>query len=266
MRRIRNRGYMGQSSRRDRPVATHQREPTPMIEDEYKVKLENVFEGPMDLLVHLIKKNEVDIYDIPIALITEKYLAYIEWMKLLNIDIVGDFLVMASTLTHIKSRMLLPSHGGDEDEEDPRLELVRPLEEYLRIKSAAEALALRNRLGDTIFTRKAKAKDLIENDPEMIQVGLFELIDAFQRILQKVSKDHVVEMESDEISVKDRMNDILGIIEAKGSITFTELFDAAVVEKRFIVVTFLSLLELMKMNLIRVAQSTQNGLIRLFYQ
>ena len=114
--------------------------------------------------------------------------------------------------------------------------------------------------------RSKHLSQAIEHDPEMIQVGLFELIDAFQRILLKVSKDHVVEMESDEISVKDRINEILGVIEEKGSITFTELFDTAVVEKRFIVVTFLSLLELMKMNLIRVAQSTQNGLIRLFYQ
>ena len=233
--------------------------------DEYKVKLDNVFEGPMDLLVHLIKKNEVDIYDIPIAMITEKYLAYLEWMKLLNIDNVGDFLLMASTLAHIKSRMLLPTHGIEDDEEDPRLELVRPLEEYLRIKSAAQALAGRDLLGDTIFTRKSKAKDFIENEPEMIQVGLFELIDAFQRVLQKVSKDHVVDMATDKITVKDRMNEILEVIENKGSMTFSELFDASV-EKPIIVVTFLALLELMKMSLIRVAQSVQSGSIRLFYQ
>ncbi len=236
-----------------------------MQTDEYKVELENVFEGPMDLLIHLIKKNEVDIYDIPIALITEKYLAYIEWMKLLDIDNVGDFLVMASTLAHIKSRMLLPAHGDDEEEEDPRMELVRPLAEYLRIKSAAEALASRNLLGETIFTRRARAQDIIENDPELIEVGLFELIDAFQRVLQRISKDHIVELESDEISVKDRMNEMIAVIEERGSLTFTELFDATS-DKRLVVVTFLALLELMKMNLVRVAQSMQNGMIRLFYQ
>lgn len=236
-----------------------------MIAENYKVKLENVFEGPMDLLIHLIKKTEVDIYDIPVALITEQYLAYMEWIKLLDIDNVGDFLVMASTLAHIKSRMLLPHHGIGEEEEDPRMELVRPLAEYLRIKSAAEILANRDLLGDTIFTRKVKTKEFIEDDQEMIQVGLFELIDAFQRVLQRVSKDHTVEIPSDEISVKDRMNEIVDIIEDKGSVVFTELFRMTD-EKRYVIVTFLGLLELMKLNLIRVAQSAQSGIIRLFYQ
>ena len=108
---------------------------------EYKVKLENVFEGPMDLLIHLIKKNEVDIYDIPVGMITEQYLAYLEWMKLLNIDNVGDFLLMAATLAQIKSRMLLPTHEEDGEIEDPRMEIIRPLTEYLQIKSAAEELS-----------------------------------------------------------------------------------------------------------------------------
>jgi segregation and condensation protein A len=233
--------------------------------DDYKVKLENVFEGPMDLLIHLIKKNEVDIYDIPVALITEQYLQYLEWLQLLNIDNVGDFLVMASTLAHIKSRMLLPNHGIEEDEEDPRLELVRPLAEYLRIRSAAEALAQRNLLGETIFTRQARSKVWPDDDQELVQVGLFELIDAFQRILQRVGKDHSVEVAADEVSVKDRMNDVLALIEEQGSITFTELFDAAPV-KRYLIVTFLAILELMKLTLIRVAQSAESGVIRLFYQ
>ncbi len=236
-----------------------------MQADDYKVRLENVFEGPMDLLIHLIKKNEVDIYDIPVALITEQYLSYLEWMQLLNIDNVGDFLLMASTLAHIKSRMLLPNHGIEDEEEDPRLELVRPLAEYLRIRSAAEALASRNLLGENIFTRRAKLKGLIDDDQELIQVGLFELIDAFQRMIQKVGKDHSVEVAADETSVKDRMNDILAVIEEKGSITFAELF-AASAEKRYIIVTFLALLELMKLSLIRAVQSAQSGVIRLFYQ
>jgi segregation and condensation protein A len=236
-----------------------------MQADDYKVKLENVFEGPMDLLIHLIKKNEVDIYDIPVALITEQYLSYLEWMQLLNIDNVGDFLLMASTLAHIKSRMLLPNHGIEDEGEDPRLELVRPLAEYLRIRSAAEALASRNLLGETIFARRAKLKGLIDDDQELIQVGLFELIDAFQRMIQKVGKDHSVEVAADEISVKDRMNDILAVIEEKGSITFAELF-AASAEKRYIIVTFLALLELMKLSLLRAVQSAQSGVIRLFYQ
>ncbi len=236
-----------------------------MLADNYKVKLENVFEGPMDLLIHLIKKNEVDVYDIPVALITEQYLAYMEWIKLLDIDNVGDFLVMASTLAHIKSRMLLPQHGLGDDEEDPRMELVRPLAEYLRIKSAAEVLANRDLLGDTIFTRKAKSKQFIDDEPDMIQVGLFELIDAFQRVLNRVGRDHTVEIPTDEISVKDRMNDIIAVIEDKGSVTFSELFQATDA-KRYVIITFLALLELMKMTLVRAAQSAQSGIIRLFYQ
>jgi segregation and condensation protein A len=235
------------------------------ITNGYKVKLEHVFEGPMDLLVHLIKKNEVDIYDIPIALITEQYLGYLEWMKLLNIDNVGDFLVMASTLAHIKSRTLLPTHGDDDEEEDPRLEIVRPLSEYLRIKSVAEALTKRNLLGDTVFTRHAKIKMPIDEDQDIVQVGLFELIEAFQNILAKASKDHTVDMSTEQVSVKDRMNTIVSMLEEKGSVVFTDLFDR-IPEKGFIVATFLALLELMKLNLIHVVQNAQSGAIRLFYQ
>lgn len=232
----------------------------------YEVKLENIFEGPMDLLIHLIRKNEVDIYDIPVALITEQYIAYLEWLKMLNIDIVGDFLVMASTLAHIKSRMLLPSHGPEEDEEDPRMEIVRPLSEYLQIKSAAEELANRNMLGDKIFTRRANVQEYItEGDQDLVQVGLFELIDAFQRILQRVSKEHTVDLSAETVSVKDRMNTIIQVLEEKGTITFLEIFPQDP-KRADIIVTFLALLELMKLNLIRVVQSAQSGTIRLFYQ
>ena len=122
--------------------------------DAYQIHLEDVFEGPMDLLVHLIKKNEVDIYDIPIALITRQYLEYLEWMKSLNIEFAGDFIVMASTLTHIKSRMLLPAYENEEDDdEDPRNAIARPLIEYLQMKNAAQQLASRDLLGDTTFVR-----------------------------------------------------------------------------------------------------------------
>ena len=232
---------------------------------DYKVKLEDVFEGPMDLLIHLIKKNEVDIYDIPIGLITRQYLDYLEWIKLLNIDTVGDFLLMASTLTHIKSRMLLPVHDGEEDEEDPRLEIIRPLTEYLQIKAAAEELAKRNLLGDQIFARRPSNKNFVEDDQDVIQVSLFELIDAFQKILQKVSKEHTVDLAADQVSVKDRMNTIIEILEERGTVSFSELFEEKPV-KSFFIATFLALLELMKINLIRVVQNTQSGVIRLFYQ
>lgn len=236
-----------------------------MQPDEYKVKLDKVFEGPMDLLIHLIRKNEVDVYDIPVGLITEQYLQYLEWIKLLDIDNVGDFLFMASTLAHIKSRMLLPVHDGESEEEDPRLEIARPLSEYLQIKSAADELAQRNMLGDKIFTRRPNLKKYMQEDQDVIHVGLFELIDAFQKILNKISLIHTVDMASDQISIKDRMNELITVMEEKGSITFTELFEGAC-EKSYIIVTFLAVLELMKLSLAHVVQHAQSGIIRIFYQ
>jgi len=236
-----------------------------MTEDTYKVNVENVFEGPMDLLVHLIKKNEVDIYDIPIALITNQYLMYIEWLKSMNIDIAGDFLVLAATLAHIKSRMLLPAQEDDEDEEDPRSQIVKPLLEYLQMKSVAEDLAGRSRLGEDVFVRPFEGKQFtLDPGDQMIQVGLFELIDAFQAILERAAPESQVDFEPDTISVKDRISQIVDILEVKESITFDELFEGPVV-KADVVVTFLAVLEMVKISLIEVAQHVQTGVIRIFY-
>ena len=234
--------------------------------DRYRVKLQDVFEGPMDLLVHLIKKAEVDIYDIPISQITEQYLEYLEWMKQMNIDFAGDFVLMASTLTHIKSRMLLPPQVGEEDEEDPRLEITRPLLEYLRIKSAAEQLAERNLLGEKTFTRKPDT-DILESmeHDEVIRIGLFELIDAFQRILDKVTPDHRVDLTRDRISVQERITQLTEMLETKESMTFDELF-ADDHQRSDIIVTFLAILEMAKLSLIRIAQHVPTGIIRIFYQ
>ena len=122
----------------------------------YQIQLEDLFEGPMDLLLHLIKKNELDIYDIPIAFITRQFLDYLEWMKAMNIEFAGDFIVMAATLTQIKSRMLLPAYDSqEEDDDDPRSAIARPLIEYLQMKNAAEQLASRDLLGDKTFVRSA---------------------------------------------------------------------------------------------------------------
>ena len=233
--------------------------------DIYKVKLDNIFEGPMDLLVHLIKKHEVDIYDIPIALITEQYLYYLEWIKAMNIDVVGDFIVLAYTLTQIKSKMLLPVHAEEHDEEDPRLEIVKPLEEYLRIKSAAELLADRHFLGEDIFIRNPGQEDhLIRSDQEMINVGLFELIDAFQRILERISPHARVDITADAISVKDKISQLVDLFEARKSVTFYELFSEKT-DKSEVIVTFLAILEMVKLYLVRIVQHTQTGVIRLFY-
>jgi len=234
--------------------------------EPYRVELTNVFEGPMDLLVYLIKKNEVDIYDIPIALITDQYLGYMDLMKSLNIDLAGEFLVMAATLTQIKSKMLLPIHEGiEEDAEDPRLAITRPLIEYLQLKSAAEELAARQLLGEHTFIRKADTQEfLVDPEDEVIKVGLFELIDAFKRILDRVDPDQRVDLTADSISVKDRITQLIDILETNGSIAFNELFDTDTT-KADVIVTFLAVLEMVKVRLVRIVQHIRTGMIRLFY-
>ena len=236
-----------------------------MPETLYRVQLDEIFEGPMDLLVHLIRKNELDIYDIPIALITEQYLEYLEWMQAMNIDYAGDFLLMASTLTQLKSRMLLPVHEGDDEEEDLIQEITRPLVEYLQMKSAADQLVGRNLLGEKTFIREPDRDEfLMDPDDEFIKIGLFELIDAFQKILERIPDDHRVDMTADEISVKDKISQIIDILEAKTSITFIELFSDNP-DKNEVIVTFLAILEMVKLTLIRIVQHVQTGVMRIFY-
>ncbi len=236
-----------------------------MQEEVYQVKLENIFEGPMDLLVHLIKKHEMDIYDIPIAMITDQYLEYLQWMKSMNIDVAGDFIVMAATLTQIKSKMLLPIHEDEDDQEDPRLEIARPLAEYLQMKSAAERLAERNLLGEDIFARNPDQEELLAGrQDEVLKLGLFELIDAFQQILEKISPDDKVRIAADSISVKNRISQLVDIFESRESVTFEELFPTGAVKSE-VIVTFLAILEMVRLSLVRIVQHVQTGVIRLFY-
>jgi len=219
----------------------------------------------MDLLVHLIIKNEVDIYDIPIALITKQYLDYIQWLKSMNIELAGDFVVMAATLTQVKSKMLLPATKDDEDDEDPMQEITGPLMEYLQLKSAADDLAGRTLLGKDTFTKGHDDEDyLIDQGEDMIKIGLFELIDAFQKILKNISSDHLVDLTADSISVKDRISEIVDIFEKQNSVTFNELFSLKA-DKSDVIVTFLAILEMVKLNLVKMAQHVQTGIIRLFY-
>jgi segregation and condensation protein A len=237
-------------------------------DEPYRVKLSDIFEGPMDLLVYLIKKNEINIYDIPIALITEQYLQYLEWLKAMSVEFAAEFLVMASTLTQIKSRMLLPVHAEEEGEaEDPRQAIVRPLVEYLRLKSAAEQLAQRPLLGEDTFTRpqSSGARAATVGDEEVVKIGLFELIDAFQRILAGLPEETRIEFTTDTISVKQRISQVAELLEARGSLTFFELFSERPTRSE-IVVTFLAILEMVKLALIRLAQHVNSGIIRIFYQ
>ncbi|NVM23449.1 MAG: segregation/condensation protein A [Desulfobacterales bacterium] len=232
----------------------------------YLVHLPELFDGPMDLLVHLVKKNEVDIYDIPIALIAKQYLEYIKLMKAFDIDVAGEFLVMASTLTYIKSRMLLPPEPSEEEEEeDPRMEIVRPLAEYLQLKHAAEDLANKDRLDWDVFVRGypdgAESSD--EQAGGLVQVGLFELIDAFQEIIKRVSPQDLLNITVDTISVKGRISEIADILERRGSVTFEEFFEKQAT-KADIIVTFLAILEMAKSQIIRIMQHVESRIIRIF--
>lgn len=237
----------------------------PQDQTPYQVNLGELFDGPMDLLVHLVKKNEVDIYDIPIALITQQYVEYLEWMKSVNIDVAGEFLVMAATLAHIKSRMLLPTPEEEGEDEDPRMEIIRPLAEYLQLKYAADDLLDRDRLDWDVFRRADldAAEAWSDEEPGLIQVGLFELIDAFQDIIKRVSPKYLWDLTPDKISIKSRMSQISELIEEKGSVAFTELFETEAT-RGDIIVTFLAVLEMAKLQLIRVMQHVESGIIRIF--
>ncbi len=178
----------------------------------YEVKLD-IFEGPLDLLLYLIRKNELDIYNIPMALITEQYLAHLEMMKALNLDLAGEYLVLAATLVHIKSRMLLPVEEGEkegEDETDPRAELVRQLLEYQAFKEVALSLERRNLLDRDVFKRIQAAEETPdEQEDPMVEVTLFELIEAFKQVAERMDKEDLLEIDTERISLSDRINEIL---------------------------------------------------------
>jgi len=223
----------------------------------YRVKLE-VFEGPLDLLLHLIKREEVEIVDIPIASITDQYLAYLDLMRDLSLDIAGEFLVMAATLTLIKSRMLLPQaegEGDDEEETDPRADLVRQLLEYQRFREAAGQLAERPRLDRDVFAREP-AWDEVPADPDglpQIRASMWDLLEAFQAVLKRARPTAVHEVAAERISLRDRVQSVLRTLSVAKSIEFESLFDEDATRLE-IIVTFLAVLELCRMQAIRAMQ------------
>ena len=229
----------------------------------YAVKLD-VFEGPMDLLVHLVIKNDMDVLDIPIAIITEQYMAYLEMLQSLDIEFAGDFLLMASTLTHIKSRLLLPP-SEDDGEEDPRMEIARPLLEYLRMKQAAEWLGQLERLGTTTFVHKKRETPAPSPPREDLpmEADLMDLVNAFKDVLAGHYQAHTVDFSTEKLSVHDRMAEIARRLTQKSSILFTELFHPRE-SKPELVVTFLAILEMAKQGDLRIMQHVQSGIIRIF--
>ncbi len=214
----------------------------------------------MDLLLHLIKKNEVSITEIPIATITEQYLATLELMQSLNLDMAGEFLVMAATLIHIKSRMLLPAGVDDDEEEegiDPRDELVRRLLEYQRYKDAAIELEQREVLTRDVFVRASAP--LEEAGPrEFREISVFELLGALKRVIDRLPKDVAHEVILEKITVREKMTMLLDKLRSQGRILFEALFDE-VKSRMEVVVTFLAMLELVKVRAIRISQDEMAG-------
>ena len=232
-------------------------------ESEYTFRLEG-FEGPLDLLLHLIQKNELDIFNIPIAVITEQYLEYLQLMKVLNLDVAGEYLLMASTLLHIKSRMLLPKPSeGEEEEEDPRAELVRRLLEYQRYKQAAGELERRPMLDRDVFVRLIPEELEEIPEEEKIEVNLFELLEAFRKILERARSEAVHEVALEPLSVEDKIQEILELLQRENrSTAFHRLFPE-MASRRLIVVTLLAILELVKMKRIRIFQVAPFETIRI---
>jgi segregation and condensation protein A len=233
------------------------------------VRLEH-FEGPLDLLIHLIRKNEVNVYDIPISLITAQYLEMIQLMEELDLDVAGEFLVMAATLIHIKSRMLLPrpetAAGVDgEPEEDPRDSLMRRLLEHEQFKAAAELLHERQQVRSAQWTRPDERIASIagaDYEPEL-EVDLFSLLSAFQAVLQRAKRRASVVVPSEQISVEARIEQLLARLSENEARGFDELF-ADVDDRGGLIVTFLALLEMIRLKLVRVFQSGPFAPIRVY--
>lgn len=227
----------------------------------YQVRIEN-FEGPLDLLLHLIKKNEINIYDIPIALIAQQYLEYIEAMKSFNLNVAGDFLVMAATLLQIKSKMLLPVDETAQDEEDgpdPREELVRRLLEYKAYKEAASRLDGQEKMWREMFNREGAPTEDVEPDETPLEhVSLFDLVDALQKILDRNPGKKLIEIVPDNLTVRERMNVILETLEGKDSVSFMDLFESTS-HRLVVIVTFLAMLELIRLRVARVFQAESFG-------
>ena len=236
--------------------------------DAFPVKLEN-FEGPLDLLLHLIKKNEMNIHDVPIALITAQYLATIQLMQELNLDVAGEFLVMAATLIHIKSKLLLPrpetAAGVEGDEEDPRDALVRRLLEHQKFKAAAELLHEREQVRSAQWLRPDdRVAEMAGGDAEPeVEVDLFSLLNAFQAVVERAKHRPHVSLPPEQVSVEARIEQLLDRLSETEACGFEDLFaDAS--GRAGLIVTFLALLEMIRLKLVRVFQSGGLGPIRVY--
>lgn len=220
------------------------------------------FEGPLDLLLHLIKENKIDIYDIPIVEITHQYLVYIELMKELNLEIAGEFLVMAATLIHIKSRMLLPpdEEEMEEQQEDPRADLVKRLLEYQVYKESSSHLRKREEIWKNVFHRPVD-KDEIELEPEplLYEANVFDLITAFKKLLER-APEQAIEITREKLTIADKINYVVDILENKDGLRFEDLFKEDLT-KITLIITFLAILELVRLGIVKIYQEKAFGTI-----
>jgi len=235
------------------------------MQNEYKVRLE-VFEGPLDLLLYLIKRDEIDIYDISIEHITKQYLEFMDLIKVLDIDVAGEFVVMAANLIYIKSRSLLPVDQQPPEEEaeenDPRWELVRQLLEYKKFKDAAAHLQFKEAEQSGMF---ARVPEMPEFEPErpLGEVSIFDLINAFNKVVKRLNKpEDLREIFEENFTVSDKIDLIMKMSAAGVPLRFSELF-ANVASRTEVVVTFLALLELIRLKQVRAVQSELYGDIEL---
>jgi len=231
-------------------------------QEEYKVQLE-VFEGPLDLLLYLIKKDELDIYDILIERITNQYMQYIDLMRMLDLNIAGEFLVMAATLMMIKSRMLLPpeerTEMEEEEEEDPRWDLIRQLVEYKKFKDAALHLeGLEERQQDVFMRGSDTAKLGPESDVSLHDVSIFDLITAFSEVLKKVKTEELREIFAEHVTVAEKIETVVKTLETQDRVTFGSLF-SGMASRAEIVCTFLAILELIRLKQIVARQEASFG-------
>lgn len=235
-----------------------------IVHDNYSVDLD-VFQGPMDLLHYLISKDEIDIYDIPIARVTEQYMHYIEMMKVLNLELAGEYILMAATLIRIKARMLLPRDEENEDELDPREELIAALLEYRKFREAGEILKDKRILEERLFVPSG-INTGIEYKEKIIysdNATLFDLLTAFKETIDRINEEQLYEISPEELSVEDRIERILTILGTSESATFVQLF-ADIPRKIVAVITLLAILELVKLKRIKIRQSLPFSELRVY--
>jgi segregation and condensation protein A len=237
------------------------------LDPNFRIELPN-FEGPLDLLLHLIRKHELDILDLPIAFITDKYLEYLGLLQGLNLDIASEYLVMAATLAHIKSKMLLPRPPEDQDDEeldelDPRAELIRRLLEYQKYKTVAADLGERAIAGRDVFSRGTPPPSA-DGPPPLKEVSVFKLLDALKKIAARVNADIALEVDAERMTIQDRIGALVDTLRERRRCRFDELFEG-VTTSYDLVVTFLALLEMAKMRLASIYQTDHEEPIYLEY-